>query len=198
MSMRIHVAKVHCIKWDELPYLNYKSYEFKCLMGALGCCVYEESNEEGSSVSLEIPDEEFDEAISKLENWDSLDEDEREEIQYALDKCEFTKEDAYKCLSMCMDSRKSVHKMNKKLTRLTHNLSRKEVIKSGDEKLLNEVRDLLNEITNVQKLTTKLEQLTNNLSRKNAIELRDVNLLYEISGLLNQFTPDGYYHFAFY
>jgi hypothetical protein len=145
--MRIHVAKVHCIDWDELPYLNYKPYEFNCLMSALGCSVYEESNEDGSSVTMEIPEEDFDKAIAKLENWGALDEEEREDIQDALDSCGFTKEDAYKCLSMCADRRKDVQKMSKKLTRLTHNLSCKEAIKLGDEKLLYEIRDLLNEFT---------------------------------------------------
>lgn len=143
--MRIHVATIHCEEWLELPYLNHKSDEFKTLLEELGCDVWEASNEDGSHVEFEVDKEQFDAALEKLNLWGALDAEERANIQEAIDRCEFTKEDAIKCMTMCQDAMVDTQSMSKQMASIVHRLKGQGALTSNEEKFLLSVRDTLNE-----------------------------------------------------
>lgn len=103
MGMRIHVAVHHSVEVKELPFLNYKAQEFQDLLESMGCDVWTTSNEDYSNWEMEVPKKQFDSALAKLENWGALEKDDRLEIQHCLDACEFNRDEAIECFTLCQE-----------------------------------------------------------------------------------------------
>ena len=97
--MRVHVAKTYIVDWVELPYLNYKPQEFKDLLNAMDCDVYNGGDE--FSNDFDVEKEQFDNALAKLKEFDSMDKDEQEVINDCLEDCEFDLHDAIECMELC-------------------------------------------------------------------------------------------------
>lgn len=97
--MRVHVAKTYIVDWVELPYLNYKPQEFKDLLNAMDCDVYNGGDE--FSNDFEVEKEQFDNALAKLKEFDSMDKDEQDLINDCLEDCGFDLRDAIECMELC-------------------------------------------------------------------------------------------------
>lgn len=100
MGMRVHVAKKYVVEWVELPYLNYKPQEFKDLLTNMDCDVYNVGGDEFSK-DFEVEKEQFNNALAKLKNFDSLGKEEQEDINSMLKECEFDLHDAIECMELC-------------------------------------------------------------------------------------------------
>lgn len=84
MGKRVHVVSKR-EEYGRTDAFNWCFTSFADLLGALGDGLYEEENGEGLS-RFEMPKDEYKKVLKKLKDFDSLDEDEKEDAQCYLDE----------------------------------------------------------------------------------------------------------------
>lgn len=89
MGNRLHVAKVYDVRYGTTTGFNYKTEELHNLLSSLGVEYTGESYDD----DFEVSRDDWNKGISKLENMERLDTDDKTEIQEALKKLGCTKEE---------------------------------------------------------------------------------------------------------
>ena len=90
MGLRLYVAKTYKVEFDYGIAFNYKVSEFYDLLDSLNVNYSGENWDD----RFDVDKEEWLYGIEKLKNLDNLEASEREDINNALDCCEYTLEEA--------------------------------------------------------------------------------------------------------
>lgn len=99
MGKRLHIARKYEVEWTDSAYFNWKIEEFHNLMDALEMYYTGETWDD----EFEVSKEDWQKGIDTLRNYDSLDADERETIDEALEPLEYGREEVIGIMEHLME-----------------------------------------------------------------------------------------------
>ena len=86
MGKRLHVAKTYKVEYSSFQRFNYKTEEFRNLLGILDCPTYGmDEYDEGYGDNFEVEKKFYDKAIETLKAYDKQDEELREDIDQCIE-----------------------------------------------------------------------------------------------------------------